>query len=214
MNSSISVAIVEDDKHYNNALRKIIDFQPDLKTAGQFFSGKDALSKIPTTDAQVVLMDIQLPDLLGIELVRELKNQCPGLHFVMCTSFEDDEKIFASLKAGACGYLIKGETLDKMLTSIRDAANGGSPMSFSIAKKVRDYFFNLANPQEVLSTGDLTRKETEVLQLISEGFLYKEIADQKCISLETVKKHVANIYKKLHVNNKIEAINKFQQNKP
>ncbi|WP_336962644.1 response regulator transcription factor [Chryseobacterium contaminans] len=204
---SISIAIVEDEKNYNNALKKVINYQKDMKVVGQFFDGNDALKNLPDLSPNVVMMDIQLQDMLGIEIIDKLKKEMPETHFIMCTSFEDDEKIFNSLKAGAMGYLVKGESMDKILSSIRDVYNGGAPMSFSIARKVLQHFEKKL--PEIKGFDELTKREQEILELLSQGFLYKEIADQKCISMDTVKKHVGNIYKKLHVSNKVEAINKF-----
>ncbi|MBB4806490.1 DNA-binding NarL/FixJ family response regulator [Chryseobacterium defluvii] len=202
---SISIAIVEDEKNYNNALKKVINYQNDMKVVAQFFDGSEALKKLADLSPDVVMMDIQLPDMLGIEIIEKLKKQMPGTQFIMCTSFEDDEKIFNSLKAGAVGYLIKGESMDKILTSIRDACQGGAPMSFSIARRVLSHF----EKKEVKGFEEITEREIEVLELLAQGCLYKEIADKKCISIDTVKKHVGNIYRKLHVSNKVEAINKF-----
>lgn len=204
---SISIAIVEDEKNYNNALKKVINYQKDMKVVGQFFDGNDALKNLPDLSPNVVMMDIQLQDMLGIEIIDKLKKEMPETHFIMCTSFEDDEKIFNSLKAGAMGYLVKGESMDKILSSIRDVYNGGAPMSFSIARKVLQHFEKKL--PEIKGFDELTKREQEILELLSQGFLYKEIADQKCISMDTVKKHVGNIYRKLHVSNKVEAINKF-----
>ncbi|WP_294251486.1 response regulator transcription factor [uncultured Chryseobacterium sp.] len=204
---SISIAIVEDEKNYSNALKKVIDYQDDMNVVAQFFSGNDALAVLPDLIPEVIMMDIQLPDMPGIEIMERLKRQMPGTQFIMCTSFEDDEKVFGSLKAGAMGYLVKGESMDKILSSIRDVCNGGAPMSFSIARKVLGHFERKL-PQ-IQDFGDLTEREKEVLELLSEGLLYKEIADRKCISTDTVKKHIGNIYRKLHVSNKVEAINKF-----
>lgn len=204
---SISIAIVEDEKNYNHALKKVIDYQNDMKVTAQFFDGNDALQNLPDIAPNVVMMDIQLPDMLGIDIIEKLKKEMPNTQFIMCTSFEDDEKIFNSLKAGAMGYLVKGESMDKILSSIRDVYNGGAPMSFSIARKVLAHF----ERKDIDTTGmdELTSREKEILELLSLGLLYKEIADQKFISLDTVKKHVGNIYRKLHVSNKVEAINKF-----
>ncbi len=204
---SISIAIVEDEKNYSNALKKVIDYQDDMNVVAQFFSGNDALAVLPDLIPEVIMMDIQLPDMPGIEIMERLKRQMPGTQFIMCTSFEDDEKVFGSLKAGAMGYLVKGESMDKILSSIRDVCNGGAPMSFSIARKVLSHF-ERKHP-EMQDLGDLTEREKEVLELLSEGLLYKEIADRKCISIDTVKKHIGNIYRKLHVSNKVEAVNKF-----
>ncbi|AZB08949.1 DNA-binding response regulator [Chryseobacterium sp. G0162] len=204
---SISIAIVEDEKNYNNALKKVINYQQDMKVVAQFFDGNDALKNLPDISPNVVMMDIQLQDMLGIEIIEKLKKDMPETQFIMCTSFEDDEKIFNSLKAGAIGYLVKGESMDKILSSIRDVYNGGAPMSFSIARRVLQHFERTLS--EIKGFDELTGREKEILELLSQGLLYKEIADKKCISMDTVKKHVGNIYRKLHVNNKVEAINKF-----
>ncbi|MBE4950009.1 response regulator transcription factor [Chryseobacterium culicis] len=204
---SISIAIVEDERNYNNALKKVINYQHDMKVIAQFFDGSDAMQNLPDISPDVVMMDIQLQDMLGIEIIEKLRKEMPDTQFIMCTSFEDDEKIFNSLKAGAMGYLVKGESMDKILSSIRDVYSGGAPMSFSIARRVLKHFER--NLTEIKGFDELTEREKEVLELLSEGLLYKEIADKKCISIDTVKKHVGNIYRKLHVNNKVEAINKF-----
>lgn len=204
---SISIAIVEDEKNYNNALKKVINYQDDMRVAAQFFDGNDALKNLPAIAPDVVMMDIQLQDMLGIEIIEKLRKDMPKTQFIMCTSFEDDEKIFNSLKAGAMGYLIKGESMDKILSSIRDVYNGGAPMSLSIARRVLSHFEK--KRPETKDFDDLTEREKEILELLSQGLLYKEIADKKFISIDTVKKHVGNIYRKLHVSNKVEAINKF-----
>lgn len=203
----ISIAIVEDEKNYNNALKKVINYQNDMKVIAQFFDGNNALKNLPDISPDVVMMDIQLQDMLGIEIIEKLKKDMPGTQFIMCTSFEDDEKIFNSLQAGAMGYLVKGESMEKILSSIRDVYNGGAPMSFSIARKVLQHFEKKLPSIKELE--ELTDREKEILELLSQGLLYKEIADKKFISIDTVKKHVGNIYRKLHVSNKVEAINKF-----
>jgi len=208
---SISIAIVEDEKNYNNALKKVINYQQDMKVIAQFFDGNDAMQNLPAISPDVVMMDIQLQDMLGIEIIEKLRKDMPDTQFIMCTSFDDDEKIFNSLKAGAMGYLVKGESMDKILSSIRDVYQGGAPMSFSIARRVLRHFERKL--PEIKGFDELTVREKEILDLLSEGLLYKEIADKKCISIDTVKKHVGNIYRKLHVNNKVEAINKFNQSK-
>lgn len=203
----ISVAIVEDDNNYNNALKKIIDFQQDMFCSAQYFNGKDAQADLAEMAPDVVLMDIQLQDLSGIDIIAALKQSMPTSQFIMCTSFEDDEKIFSSLRAGATGYLIKGESMEKILNSIREIHAGGAPMTFSIAKRVLQHFQK--NPADAKDLNSLTKAEGEVLNLLAQGFLYKEIANQKCISIDTVKKHISNMYRKLQVNNKVEAVNKF-----
>ncbi|UZT96793.1 response regulator transcription factor [Chryseobacterium fluminis] len=204
---SISIVIVEDEKNYNNALKKVINYQDDMKVVAQFFNGSEAIENLIEISPDVVMMDIQLQDMLGIEIIDKLRKEMPETQFIMCTSFDDDEKIFNSLKAGATGYLIKGESMDKILASIRDVYNGGAPMSSSIARKVLNHFER--KNSVVKDIDELTDREKEVLNLLSEGLLYKEIGDKIFISIDTVKKHVGNIYRKLHVNNKVEAINKF-----
>ena len=208
---SISIAIVEDEKNYNNALKKVINYQKDMKVVAQFFDGNDAITNLPDISPDVVMMDIQLQDMLGIEIIEKLRKEIPGTQFIMCTSFDDDEKIFNSLKAGAMGYLVKGESMDKILASIRDVYQGGAPMSFSIARRVLNHFEKKL--PEIKGFDELTEREKEILELLAQGLLYKEIADKKFISIDTVKKHVGNIYRKLHVNNKVEAVNKFNQSK-
>ena len=203
----ISVVVVEDDVNYNNTLKKVIDFQNDMVCEAQFFCGKEARMELQNLSPDVILMDIQLQDCSGIKIIEELKDSMPNSQFIMCTSFEDDEKIFSSLRAGATGYLIKGESMEKILNSIREINSGGAPMSFSIAKRVLQHFQK--KNIDIAALNNLTRSETEILELLAKGFLYKEIADKKSISIDTVKKHINNMYRKLHVNNKVEAVNKF-----
>ena len=203
----IRVAIVEDDKNYNQALKNIIDFQEDMECVAQFFNGKNALQKLEAIEPDVVLMDIQLQDLSGIDIVFKLTELMPGTTFVMCTSFENDEKIFSALRAGASGYLVKGDPLDKIIQAIMEAHKGGAPMSFAIAKRVLQHFQE--SKVQVQSLSLLTVTEKEVLELLAQGLLYKEIADKKNVTIDTIKKHIGNIYRKLQVSNKIEAINKF-----
>ncbi|MBP4138308.1 response regulator [Flavobacterium geliluteum] len=204
---NIRVAIVEDDKNYSQALKNIIDFQEDMECVAQFFNGKNALQKLEALEPDVVLMDIQLQDLSGIDIVFKLTELMPSTTFVMCTSFENDEKIFSALRAGASGYLVKGDSLAKIIQAILEAHKGGAPMSFAIAKRVLQHFQE--SKVQVQSLALLTVTEKEVLELLAQGLLYKEIADKKSVTIDTIKKHIGNIYRKLQVSNKIEAINKF-----
>ena len=203
---SIKVAVVEDEKHYNNALKKIIDNDSELDCVAQLYSGAESLALLNKIKPDVVLMDIKLPDMNGIEVVSRVIDDMPETKFIMCTSFEDDAHIYDALKTGASGYLIKGETMDKIIASIKDVYQGGAPMSFGVAKRVLQYFreekTNFNN-----HLNELSKTEHDILDLLAKGHLYKEIADIKEVTLDTVKKHVGNIYKKLHVNNKVEAIN-------
>lgn len=204
----IKIAIVEDDHHYNNALKKIIGFDDELLCVGQFFEGKEALKKLKFCDPDVVLMDINMPQILGYDIVAKLSTDMENTQFVMCTSFEEDEYIFKSLKAGAAGYLVKGDSMEKIIQAVKEVYNGGAPMSFSVAKKVLKFF---REEKKSVETGSLTPAESEILEMLAQGLLYKEIADKKNISIDTVKKHIGHIYRKLQVSNKIEAINKMNQ---
>lgn len=153
-------------------------------------------------------MDIHLGGISGIEVVRELKPQHPEMLFMMCTVYEEDEKIFEALKAGASGYIIKKTTPSKLLEAINELNNGGAPMSSQIARKVVMAF----QPRNVMAEGLddlLTKRELEILEMLASGLVYKEIADKLSISAETVRKHVYNVYGKLHVNNRVEAVNKY-----
>lgn len=206
----IKIAIVEDEKTYSNMLKKIIDYQDDLECVAQFFNGKTAIENLQNSSPEVVLMDVQLQDMLGTEVVKKLKPLLPNTKFIMCTTYEDEEVIFEALKNGASGYLLKDESLQKIIQSIKDSLHGSSPMSNSIAQKVFKFFQKIGIENKELES--LSDRELEILKLLSKGFLYKEIADQKCISIDTVKKHIGHIYRKLHVANKIEAVNKFKNN--
>jgi DNA-binding NarL/FixJ family response regulator len=148
--------------------------------------------------------------MLGTEVVKKMKPLLPDSKFIMCTTYEDEEVIFEALKNGASGYLLKDESLQKIIQSIKDSLQGSSPMSNSIAQKVFQFFQKIGIENKELES--LSDRELEILKLLSKGFLYKEIADQKCISIDTVKKHVGSIYRKLHVANKIEAVNIFKNN--
>ncbi|SMC32896.1 response regulator transcription factor [Moheibacter sediminis] len=210
MFTTISIAIVEDDRHYNNALKKIIDYDSALSCVGQFYNGYETLRNLVGISPDIVLIDIKLPDKTGIELVSELKPIMEKTQFIMCTSFEDDKHIFDALKAGASGYLAKGESLQKIIASIKECHSGGAPMSFGIANRVLQFFRQEDRKKPYLE--ELTKTENEVLEMLSRGMLYKEIADQKNVSIDTIKKQAGSIYRKLHVCNKTEAINKLNNN--
>ncbi|MFA5620197.1 MAG: response regulator transcription factor [Weeksellaceae bacterium] len=208
MNTPISVAIVEDDEFYNKSLKKIIGFDPGLVCVGQFFSGREALKNLKELHPDIVLMDIKLPDKTGVELVEQLSQEMEDTKFIMCTSFEDDKHIFDALKAGASGYLVKGESMDRIIASIKECHAGGAPMTFSIASKVLQFFREEKKEKPYLE--ELTKTENEVLEMLSTGMLYKEIADKKNVGIDTIKKQAGSIYRKLHVCNKTEAINKLR----
>lgn len=206
----ISVAIVEDNNDIRNALEQIIDMADGYTLAGSCINGEEAIVNIPLHNPRIVLMDINLGGINGIEVVRILKEQHPEILFMMCTVYEEDEKIFEALNAGASGYVLKKTAPDKLLDAIKELYEGGAPMSSQIARKVVTTFQNKTvslAPND--SLGILSRREKEILEMLSKGLLYKEIAEQLAISSETVRKHVYHIYEKLHVGTRIEAVNKF-----
>ncbi len=206
----ISVAIVEDNNDIRNALEQIIDMADGYTLAGSCVNGEEAIINIPHFKPRIVLMDINLGGINGIEVVRVLKEEHPEILFMMCTVYEEDEKIFEALNAGASGYVLKKTAPDKLLDAIKELYEGGAPMSSQIARKVVTTFQNktiASAPNDTL--GLLSRREKEILEMLSKGLLYKEIAGQLSISSETVRKHVYHIYEKLHVGTRIEAVNKF-----
>jgi DNA-binding NarL/FixJ family response regulator len=216
---TISVCIVDDNKDIRSALEQIILMAEGYTLAGSFADAEEALQKIPAANPNVVLMDINLGDgESGIDCVRQLKPQYPEILFMMCTIYEEDEKIFEALKAGANGYILKKTAPGKLLDALRELYEGGAPMSSQIARKVVNAFqVNAPGDNNAAATAAATAKtvsllsnrENEILELLSRGMLYKEIAAHLFISQETVRKHVYHIYEKLHVNNRVEAINKF-----
>jgi len=203
-----TISIIEDDVKYGLLLKKIIESEDDMACVAIYQNLKSSLTDLATNGSDVVLVDVQLPDGLGSEYVQVLKKVSPQSLFIMCTSFEDDEYIFNSLKNGASGYLIKSESPENIITAIRDLIKGGAPMSSSIARKVVDYF-----KKEIQTLEELTPKENELLSHLASGLFYKEIASQMSIGIDTVKKHASSIYKKLEVSNRTEAVNRMKGNK-
>ena len=204
------VAIVEDNNDIRLALEQIIETSDEYLLAGSCISGEEALIKLRILNPRVVLMDIGLGGINGIEVVRQLKTSHPDILFMMCTIYDDDEKIFEALSAGASGYILKKTSPAKLLEGIRELIDGGAPMSSQIARKVVAAFQQkTAVPNNDILLDGLTRREKEILEMLSTGLLYKEIAENLFISAETVRKHVYHVYEKLHVSNRIEAVNKF-----
>ncbi|MEO6252567.1 MAG: response regulator transcription factor [Ferruginibacter sp.] len=205
-----SVAIVEDNNDIRQALEQIIESSDDFTLAGSCITGEEALVKLPILNPKVVLMDIGLGEgINGIEVVRELKNAYPNILFMMCTIYDEDEKIFEALRAGASGYILKKTSPAKLLEGIKELIEGGAPMSSQIASKVVAAFQNKPKTSVGSSLDVLSKRENEILEMLSTGLLYKEISDKLTISSETVRKHVYHIYEKLHVSNRIEAVNKY-----
>jgi len=206
-----SVAIVEDNNDIRQALEQIIESSPDFILAGSCTTGEEALVKLPLLKPNVVLMDIGLGvGINGIEVVRELKESHPEILFMMCTIYEEDEKIFEALRAGANGYILKKTQPARLLDGINELIQGGAPMSSQIASKVVAAF-QVKSPSTSSSVllDELSKREKEILEMLSKGLLYKEISETLLITTETVRKHVYHIYEKLHVTNRVEAVNKY-----
>lgn len=202
----IKVVIVEDDKEMRDGLESIVRSDPMLECIAAFSSAEDAIDQIHSVIPDIVLMDIHLPGISGIECVKKLKPLLTNTQFMMCTVYEDNENIFDSLCAGATGYLLKNSPPAKINEAIIDLYQGGSPMSSSIARKVIHAF----QPTEQMNPEmeKLTKREKEMLDLLAKGYRYKEIADKLFISFETVRTHIHNIYEKLQVQSRTEALNK------
>lgn len=202
----IVVAIVEDIREIREGLRLLIDSSDGFICTNTYATAEEALEQLPLHSPDVVLMDIQLPGISGIECVRRLKPQCSTTQFIMSTVYEDDENIFESLKAGASGYLLKKISPDKILDAISEVHSGGSPMSSQIARKVIASF----QQKDSIDEADiLTPKERQILKALAKGLRYKEIAAEMNISMETVRSHARHIYEKLHVQSRTEALNKI-----
>ena len=202
----IIVAIVEDIKEIREGLRLIINNSDGFSCSEVYTNAEDAVKSLPVSQPHVVLMDINLPGINGIEAVKQLKDKCPHTQFIMSTVYEDDENIFESLKAGASGYLLKKTAPSRILDAISEVYNGGSPMSTQIARKVIASF---QRKDSIDDTDILTPKEKEILKALAKGLRYKEIANEMNIGMETVRSHARKIYEKLQVQSRTEALNKI-----
>lgn len=205
----ISIAIVEDNHDIRQALEQIISMSGGFDLVCSCENGEDALVKLPIYLPKIVLMDINLGGMTGIEVVKDLKPQHPEMLFMMCTVYEEDEKIFEALKAGASGYIIKKTAPSKLLEAIKELDQGGAPMSSQIARKVVTAFQSKPTVAAEGLVELLTKREMEILEMLASGLVYKEISEKLYISSETVRKHVYNVYNKLHVSNRVEAVNKY-----
>ena len=203
----INVAIVEDDHEMRTGLKAIVDMAAETQCIGAYPNAEAFIDSGTAAESQVVLMDINLPGMSGITCVQQLKKEFPELLFMMCTVVEDDEKIFDSLCAGASGYILKTSPGLQLINSILELTRGGSPMSSSIARKVINMFRN--NIPKNSDLDKLSSREKEILSLLSKGYRYKEIAEKLFISIDTVRTHIRNIYDKLQVQSRTEAINKI-----
>ena len=203
-----NVIVVEDNRGLREELVRTLATAPDIKCLAVYASAEEGLPKILEMRPDVVLMDIKLPGMSGIQCVAEIKKILPDMQIIMVTVYEDSERIFRALKAGASGYLVKSCPPEQLLASIRDVHNGGSALSTHIARKVVKHF-HLLGPSKS-ETENLTHREREVLDLLSEGFIYKEIGDKLNIASETVRTHAKNICQKMHVRSRVEAVAKHR----
>ncbi|HVT85769.1 MAG TPA: response regulator transcription factor [Chitinophagaceae bacterium] len=202
----IKVSIVEDLTEIRNGLAELVSSDKELLMTGSFGDAESAIEKLPMLQADIVIMDINLPGISGIDCIRLVKEKCPGTQFMMFTVYENDEKVLQALQSGASGYLLKRTEPQRILESIKELNQGGSPMSSNIARKVLNIFLQ---EKKITKKEILSDRENEVLELLAGGLLYKEIAERLFITHGTVRQHIHNIYEKLHVNNRTEAVNKY-----
>ncbi|HRZ36409.1 MAG TPA: response regulator transcription factor [Candidatus Paceibacterota bacterium] len=200
----ITVAVVDDDAEFRQLVRETLLGASDLQCRAECASGEAALAELPALRPDVVLLDIVMPGISGIDCLRRLRPLLPEARFMMLTVFEDYDRIFESLRAGATGYLIKRGVAPRLVESVRDLAEGQSPISPSIARKVIQTF------QQAAPTDELSRREREILEWLARGRQYKEIAQELGVALNTVRTHVGRIYKKLHVHNGREAVARLE----
>jgi DNA-binding NarL/FixJ family response regulator len=204
---SVRVSIVEDNTGTRESIAALLGRAPGLELAGAHATGEDALRDLPGQRPDVVLMDINLPGISGIECVSRLKERIPRVQVLMLTTYEDGDLIFESLRAGASGYLLKNIPPAELAQAVEQVHAGGSPMSMQIARKVVSHFQRIKRPET--DVDKLTKREQEILALLAKGFLYKEIADNLGITLSTVRAHLHTVYEKLHVQSRTQAVVKF-----
>jgi DNA-binding NarL/FixJ family response regulator len=223
MSPPIRIAIVEDDAGLREILQNIFSSAPDFRVVLTCPDGETAVSEIPLKAPNVVLMDINLPGMSGIDCLRVIKKALPNIRVVMVTVYDDDDRLFESLVAGADGYLLKRATRNRFLEAVREIVNGGAPISPKIARRMVEYFHQMksekaaqpaSSPATEMELQELTTRETEVLAKLAEGLAPKEVASELKISWDTVRNHITNIYTKLHVHSRSEAILKYLGRKP
>jgi DNA-binding NarL/FixJ family response regulator len=202
----IRVSIVEDEPEICRMLQELLRQDGNMELCSIHGSAEDAMERLPDHCPDVVVMDINLPGRNGIECVRQLRTLCPQGQFLMFTVHDDDQRVFEALKAGANGYILKGSTPDEVLAAIRELHGGGAPMSAPVARRVVAHLRPAGGNEQAI---ELTLREKEVLDLLAQGLLYKEIADSLAISMGTIKQHIHRIYEKLHVQNRTEAVVRY-----
>ena len=203
----INVSIVEDSDKFRETLARVLNRAEGFRCISHYANAEDALKALPQDKPEVVLMDINLPGMNGVECVRQLKQLMPTIQVMMLTVYEDTENIFNALAAGASGYMLKRTPRNELLEAIREVHRGGSPMTTHIARKVVQSFQRAAPPAS--PTEALSPREQEVLDCLAQGFLYKEIAEKLNIGYETVHTYIRRIYEKLQVRTRTEAVAKF-----
>jgi DNA-binding NarL/FixJ family response regulator len=223
----ITIVIVEDLNEVREGLGNFLSLDPDLLVAGAYKTADEAAEGIIALKPDVVIMDIHLPGINGIDCIRQIRSRVPATQFMMFTVYENDEKVFEALQAGASGYLLKSTGLPHIIEALKELHRGGSPMSANIARKLVKVFqqppraapsagrASSVTPSSAAPSPDteaLSPRETDILHLLARGLLYKEIADQLSVSTSTVRQHIHHIYEKLHVQNRTEAINKIYRN--
>src|SRR4029079_14643964 len=202
----IRVSIVEDLAEIREGLVELVRSDRELFMVGSFEDAESAVQRLPDLQADIVVMDINLPGMSGIDCIKTVKEKCPGTQFMMFTVYENDEKVLQAMQAGATGYLLKRTKPEQIIEGIKELNQGGSPMSSNIARKLLNIFLH---EKKIAKKEVLSDRENDVLQLFADGLLYKEIADRLYIGHGTVRQHLHNIYEKLHVNNRTEAVNKY-----
>jgi len=205
----IKVAVVEDDVRFRKSLRRVIESNPGMACVAEYATGAEAIGAIPRDLPQVVLMDLNLPDSSGAAVTAHLKSKQPDISVVILTVYNDAEHIFKALRAGACGYVLKQATAAEILEAIAEAHRGGAPMTSEIARKVIAAFHEPKPATTAVET--LAPREREILELVANGYANKEVADRLAITLSTVCWYLNEIYKKLHVQSRVQAVNKLRQ---
>jgi DNA-binding NarL/FixJ family response regulator len=204
-----TVAIVEDNAAVSNSLKKVLADSGEYECVCICPNAEDALKLVPKNEPDVVIMDIELPEMSGIECTARLKRQLPETQILILTVYKNSDSIFKALEAGASGYLLKRSTPDEILSALREVKEGGAPMSGEIARKVVQYFRKPVAPNPEIQS--LTKREEEILSLLAEGYTSKEIGDKLTISYDTVCSHLRHIYDKLHVRSRTQAVIKYLQ---
>jgi len=213
MGEKISIVIFDDSKNIRDAIATLIASNDEMRVAGSFADARDLKQQLETTKPDVILMDIDMPYINGIEAVKEIRISFPTIPVMMLTVFDDEDRIFNSIRAGAVGYMLKNTNPLKLLDAIREMYLGGAPMTPSIARKVMELFQNQKTPTAASKNYNLSEREKDVLRLLVDGKAYKMISDELGISYETVRTHMKHIYEKLHVASMTEAVAKAIQQK-